>query len=74
MIILGLNIWEKITSKPVSSGRICLQSIADWEETLYIGIALRWDYDKGTVQVSLTGFISTELHCFQHEKPKLPQD
>ena len=41
---------------------------------MYIGIALKWCYEKGTVQISLPGYVSAELHYFQHEKPKLPQE
>ena len=45
-----------------------------WEEKLYIGISLKWDYEKGTVQNSMPGYVRTALHSFQHEKPKIPQD
>ena len=49
----------------------------DWEGKLYIGIALKWDYEKGTVQLSMPGYVRAALHAFQafqHEKPILPQD
>ena len=29
----------------------------DWEGKLYIGIALKWDYEKGTVQLSIPGYV-----------------
>ena len=41
---------------------------------MHIGIALKWDYDKGTVQLSMSGYVCAALHSFQHEKSKRPQD
>ena len=32
------------------------------EVQLYIGIALKWDYEKGTVQLSMTGYVRAALH------------
>ena len=46
----------------------------DWKGKFYIGIALMWDYDKGTVQLSMSGYVHAALHAFQQEKHKLPQD
>ena len=40
----------------------------DWEGTLYIGIALKWNYEKGTVQISITGYVRASIHSFQHKK------
>ena len=42
----------------------------DWEGKFYIGIALKWDYEKGTVQLSMPGYLHAALHSFQHENPK----
>ena len=36
----------------------------DWEGRLYIGIALKWDYEKGTVQLSIPGYVCAALHVF----------
>ena len=41
-----------------------------WEGKLYIGIALKWDYEKGTVQIPMPGYVCAALHAFQHNKPK----
>ena len=41
----------------------------DWEGKFYIGIALKWEYEKVTVQLSMSGYVLIELHDFQHEKP-----
>ena len=41
---------------------------------MYIGIALQWDYEEGTVQLYIPGYVSAALHSFQHEKPKIPHD
>ena len=46
----------------------------DWEGKLYIGKALNWDYGKGTVQLSMPGYVCASLHALQHEKPKRTQD
>ena len=44
-----------------------------WEGKLYIGIALKWDYEKYSVQLSIPGYVRAALHSFQHQK-KSPQD
>ena len=46
----------------------------DWEVKLYIVIALKWDYEKVTVQLSMSGYVRAELHSFKHEKPKMPHN
>ena len=46
----------------------------DWEGNLYIGIALKWDHEKVTVQLSMPVYVRAALHYFQHEKPKRLQD
>ena len=33
-----------------------------WEENIYIGITLNWDYEKVTVQFSIPGYVSAALH------------
>ena len=45
-----------------------------WEGKLYIGIALKWGYEKLTSQLSMPGHVRTSIHYFQHEIPKLPQE
>ena len=35
---------------------------------------MKWDYEKGTIQLSMPGYVGAALHDFQHEKLKLPQD
>ena len=36
--------------------------ITDWEGKLYIGIKLKWDHEKGTVQFSMPGYVCAALH------------
>ena len=36
----------------------------DWEVKLYIGIALKWDYEKVTFQLSMPGYVRAALHAF----------
>ena len=42
----------------------------DWEGKLYIGIALKWEYEKGLVKLSMPWYVRAELHSFQQETPK----
>ena len=46
----------------------------DWEGKLYIGIQLKWDYEKGKVQHSMPGYVRAAQHYFQHKKHKIPHD
>ena len=46
----------------------------DWEGKLYIGISLKWGYEKGTVQLSMLKYVQSALHLFQHEKLKISHD
>jgi hypothetical protein len=46
----------------------------DWTGGLYIGIKLKWDYDKRTVRLSMPGYVQAALHKFQHPVPSRPQD
>ena len=46
----------------------------DWGGKFYIGVALNWDYKKVTFRLSMPVYVRAELHYFQHEKTKIPQD
>ena len=46
----------------------------EWEGKLYIGIELKWDYEKVMVHFSMPWYVRAELYAFQHEKPKQPQN
>ena len=41
---------------------------------MYIGIELNWDHEKGTVQLSIPGYVHATLNDFQHKKTKCPKD
>jgi hypothetical protein len=45
----------------------------DWTATLYSGMTLKWDYNKGTCDISRPGYVSNVLSKFQHDSPKHPQ-
>jgi len=45
----------------------------DWSGELYLGIQLKWDYDKRTVDLSMPTYISKCLQRFDHPTPKSPQ-
>ena len=34
----------------------------DWEGELLIAISLKWDYEKGTVKLSISGYVLAALH------------
>ena len=36
----------------------------DWEEKFYIGIELKWDYEKVMVQLPMTGYVRVALYAF----------
>ena len=42
----------------------------DWEAKLYIGITLKWDYKKRTVDLSMPGYVNAALLRFRHQLKK----
>ena len=46
----------------------------DWEGALYCGITLKWDYEKGTVELSMPGHIDRALQRFQHPTPSKAEE
>ena len=40
--------------------------INDWTGSLYMGITLNCQYDKGNIDVFMPGYIANILHKFQH--------
>ena len=45
----------------------------DWTKSLYAGITFTWDYDNGTVDLSMPGYIQTMLEKFEHPPPAKPE-
>ena len=45
----------------------------DWKGELFVGIKLKWDYDKRTLDTNTPNFVPKALHKYQHSKPKQPQ-
>ena len=45
----------------------------DWKGSLYVGIQLEWNYDKGFVDTHMPGYIPKALIKFQHPHPKQAQ-
>ena len=45
----------------------------DWKGSNYCGLTLEWDYDNGTVDISMPGYVHKQLHRYQHPKPLRPQ-
>jgi hypothetical protein len=46
----------------------------DWQASLYTGLTIDWDYDNGTVDISMPGYIEKALKRFQHPFPSVPED
>ena len=44
----------------------------DWKAERYIGIQLKWDYERRTAQLSMPGYVDKILQKHQHPKPKYP--
>ena len=45
----------------------------DWEGQCFCGISLKWDYEKGTVDLSVPGYIKAALHRFAHPLQTKPE-
>ena len=45
----------------------------DWKGELFVGIKLKWDYYKRTLDTHIPNFVPKALHKYQHAKPKRPQ-
>jgi hypothetical protein len=58
----------------ISALKALYQISVDWSGTLYLGLALKWDYDNRTVAVSMPGYVRSALHKFQHTAPTRRQD
>ena len=45
----------------------------DWEGKQFCGIDLHWDYENGTVDLSMDGYVEKALQRFNHPRPTRPQ-
>jgi len=45
----------------------------DWTGGLYCGITLNWNYDKRHLDISMPGYIKTQLQKYKHLPPSKPQ-
>jgi hypothetical protein len=52
---------------------ISYELTTDWGGTLYSGMALKWDYQKRTCNISMPYYVTNVLSKFQHDNPKYPQ-
>jgi len=46
----------------------------DWEGKKYCGLNIDWDYDKGTADIYIEGYVEKALQRFKHCPPNKPQD
>ena len=44
----------------------------DWNGSKYVGINLKWDYDKRTLDTSVPGYVDSKLDQFGHKPPAKP--
>ena len=49
------------------------QLTVDWEGKQFCGITLDWDYENGTVDLSMPGYVEKALQRFAHPKPTTPE-
>jgi hypothetical protein len=45
----------------------------DWAGERYIGLTLKWDYSKRTVNLSMPGYVERALQWFKHPAPQQPE-
>ena len=45
----------------------------DRKGELFVGIKLKWDYEKRTLDTHTPTFVPKALHKYQHKKPTKPQ-
>jgi hypothetical protein len=57
----------------LTSLQLIYQLTVDWTGTKYCGLALDWDYQNRTVDISMPGYIERALHKFQHDPPTRAQ-
>ena len=61
-------------SKHLLNGLQAKYTISEyWEAKIYIGITLRWEYKKLTVDLSIPGYVTTALLRFRHQLKKNKQ-
>ena len=45
----------------------------DWDGSKYVGINLKWDYDKMTLDTSVPGYVSSKFDQFGYKPSAKPQ-
>jgi hypothetical protein len=46
----------------------------DWTETKYLGLTIKWEYEKGQVHLWMPGYVSKALLRFNHKNPEKTQN
>ena len=46
----------------------------DWTGETFCGLTLKWDYEKGTVDISMPDYVQKALQRFEHPLPEEPED
>ena len=68
-----LPLHRKHAKQFLAALHIQYEVTTDWTGSTYLGITLKWDYINGTCDLSMPGYITTALHCFQHPLPDQPE-
>ena len=53
--------------------RLSYKMKIDWTGTKYLGLTLKWNYNKRYVDLSMPGYIERLLQRFSHSNPITPQ-
>ena len=70
----GVKYFSKADSVHlVNSMKSHYKCTVDWEGALYYVLDLKWNYEKGYVDVSMNGYIHCSLNKFNHVPPSRPQ-
>ena len=51
----------------------CYGITVDWKGRKYVGINLKWDHGKRTLDTSVPGYVGSKLNQFGHKPPAKPQ-
>jgi hypothetical protein len=63
----GIKYFSKTDAQHlIAAVEINYQCTVDWSGTLYCGLNLAWNYEKGYVDVSMDGYVKRALKRFNH--------
>ena len=70
----GIKVLDNVhANHPVSTLKKYYEVTVDWKGQIFVGIQLKWDCEKQTLDTHVPGFIPSESHKYQHKTPSNPQ-